>query len=356
MKNEMTRHTRRVAHWLLVILLLWGVAGSGVAATEKRRKKVKPASSPAEVIKRFPPIREIDIPEVVSHTLSNGMKLYLLEDHDLPIINGFASVRTGNLFDPPEKIALAGITGQVLRLGGTVSRAGPEIDEELESMAASVETSIGETSGSANFWTLKENIDRVLVIYADVLMNPAFRQDKIDLIKQQVRSGIARRNDAPGVIATREFTNLVYGRQTPYGWSLEYEHVDRIEKADLEGFYKRYFFPANIKLAVYGDFSSDEMKAKVEKAFENWTVEQPSVPPVPRGRAKRRGRPLPSREAGCQSKQHSDWTPGRPSQGRRLPGVEGDGRHSGRRFSEPAFPAYPQRPGLGLFRGSVMGR
>ena len=195
----MRRHSRRTTHWLLVMALCWTVAASsGLQAERNRKKKIKVATSPAEVVKRFPPMREIDIPEVVSHTLSNGMELYLLEDHDLPIINGFASVRTGNLFDPPEKIALAGITGEVLRLGGTVSRTGPEIDEELESMAASVETSIGETSGSANFWTLKENIDRVLVIYADVLMNPAFRQDKIDLFKQQVRSGIARRNDNPG--------------------------------------------------------------------------------------------------------------------------------------------------------------
>ena len=338
------------------MVLCWAVAASsGLQAERHRKTKIKAASSPAGVMKRFPPLREIDIPEVVSHALSNGMELYLLEDHALPIVRGFASVRTGNLFDPPKKIALAGITGQVLRLGGTVSRTGPEIDEELESMAASVETSIGETSGSANFWTLKENIDRVLVIYADVLMNPAFRQDKIDLIKQQVRSGIARRNDDPGSIASREFTNLVYGRQTPYGWQLEYEHVDRIGKEDLEGFYQRYFFPANIKLAVYGDFSSDEMKAKVEKAFGNWTVEQPSVPPVPRGRAQRRGWPLLGREAGCQPKQYPDWTPGRPPQGRRLPGVEGDGQHPRRRFSEPAFPARSQRLGLGLFRGSVMG-
>ncbi len=286
----MRRRYRPTGLCLLVVVLCWTIASSNeVRADQHRKKKIKAASSPAGVMKRFPPLREVDIPEVVSHTLSNGMELYLLEDHDLPIINGFASIRTGNLFDPPEKIALAGITGEVLRLGGTVSRTGPEIDEELESMAASVETSIGETSGSANFWTLKENIDRVLVIYADVLMNPAFRQDKLDLIKQQVRSGIARRNDDPGGIATREFTNLTYGRQTPYGWSLEYEHVDRIEKEDLEDFFERYFFPANIKLAIYGDFSSDEMKAKVEKVFENWTVQQPSVPPFPEVERKDKG-------------------------------------------------------------------
>lgn len=288
-KSKLIRHDRCAVHWLLVVSLFWSVAEQNVAGAEKSQRNIKAASSPVEVLKRFPDTREIDIPTVVAHKLSNGMEVYFLEDHELPIISGVALIRTGNLFDPPNRVALAGITGQVLRLGGTTSRTGPEIDEELESMAALVETNIGETRGSANFWTLKENIDRVFTIYADVLMNPAFRQDKIDLLKQQLRSSIARRNDDPGEIATREFTNLVYGRQTPYGWSLEYEHVNRIEKEDLDAFYRRYFFPANIKLAIYGDFSVNDMKANVERAFGNWTVRRSRVPPFPAVERKEEG-------------------------------------------------------------------
>src|SRR6266566_2006408 len=68
---------------------------------------------------KFPPLVKIEIPDVERVTLPNGMKVYLLEDHELPTVGGLALVRTGNLFDPPDKIGLATVTGMVLRSGGT---------------------------------------------------------------------------------------------------------------------------------------------------------------------------------------------------------------------------------------------
>lgn len=248
-----------------------------------------PVTSHKELERRYPPLKEIQIPEVQTHTLSNGMRLYLLEDHSLPTISGQALIRTGNLFDPRDKIGLAEITGAVLRTGGAISKTGDQLDQELESMAASVEVGIGETSGQASFFALKEHVDKVLAIYADVLIRPAFRQDKIDLYKNQTRSAIARRNDDPVEIARRELGNLIYGRDNPYGWQQEYEHVDRIERADLEQFYRRYVFPANILLAVYGDFRAAEMKAKIEAIFQPWTAKQAPAPPFPAVKAPRKG-------------------------------------------------------------------
>jgi zinc protease len=256
--------------WKVGVLMLAAAAAWG-----------QPVSSYKELEKRYPPLKEIKIPEVATHTLPNGLRVYLVEDHTLPIVSGRALIRTGNLFDPPDKIGLADITGAVLRTGGTTSKSGDELDQELERMAASVETGIGETEGEAQFFTLKENLDKVLAIYADLLMHPAFRQDKIDLHKNQTRSVIARRNDDPAGIVRREFANLVYGKDNPYGWQQEYEHVDRIEKKDLEQFYRRYFFPGNVILAVYGDFSTEEMKKKVEAAFQGWNNPQQPVPPFP---------------------------------------------------------------------------
>jgi zinc protease len=93
--------------------------------------------------------------------------------------------------------------------------------------------------------------------------------------------GIARRNDEPQGIAEREFTNTVYGKNTPYGWEEEYDTIDRVTRADLASFYRRYFFPANTMLAVWGDFSAPEMKVRLEKLFADWTVEQPPVPAFP---------------------------------------------------------------------------
>lgn len=231
---------------------------------------------------KYPPLKPIKIPDVATSTLPNGMKLYLLENHELPVVRGVALVRTGNLFDPPDKVGLATITGMVIRSGGTKNKTGDQLDEQLENIAASVETGIDESFGDASFSCLKENTDEVLGVFHDVLTDPEFRQDKVDLAKTELRSGISRRNDDPHGIAEREFTDTVYGRNTPYGWREEYATVDRISRDDLLKFYQRYFFPANIMLAVQGDFSTPEMKAKLDKLFGGWNVQQPPPPPFPK--------------------------------------------------------------------------
>jgi len=230
---------------------------------------------------KFPPLRKVTLPKVTSATLSNGMKLFLLEDHELPLISGFALVRTGNLFEPSDKVGLAELTGTVLRTGGTEASTGDQLDEQLENMAATVESSIGQTSGQVSFSALRDSSDEVLRIFRDILISPAFRQEKLDLAKSQIRSAISRRNDDPEHIAEREFESILYGRDTPYGRRVEYEHLDHISRDDLVAFYKRYFFPANIMLAVYGDFSTPEMQAKLERLFGSWNYRQPPVPPFP---------------------------------------------------------------------------
>ncbi|MBZ5576174.1 MAG: insulinase family protein [Acidobacteriia bacterium] len=230
---------------------------------------------------KFPPLGAIHIPDVETVTLPNGMKLFLLEDHELPVINGSARIRTGNLFDPPDKIGLATVTGMVMRTGGTRTKTGDRLDLELEDMAAGVEAEIGESSGTVSFNALKENADEVLGAFHDVLTEPEFRQDKVDLAKSQLSSSIARRNDDAHGIADREFANIAYGRDTPYGWQIEYATLNRIGRQDLDDFYHRYFFPANVTLAVWGDFNTAEMKAKIEKLFAGWTPKQPPVPAFP---------------------------------------------------------------------------
>jgi len=230
---------------------------------------------------KFPPLRAIQIPQVETVTLPNGMKLYLLEDHELPVVNGSARIRTGNLFDPPEKIGLASLTGTVMRTGGTRSKTGDQLDRELENIAASVESHIDETSATVSFSALKENTNEVLGAFHDVLTQPEFRQERLDLAKNQMHSGIARRNDDAHGIVEREFAELIYGKDNPYGWRIENATVNRIGRDDLINFYKRYYFPSNVMLAVWGDINAAEMKAQIEKLFADWTVTQPPVRAFP---------------------------------------------------------------------------
>ncbi|HEX7400560.1 MAG TPA: insulinase family protein, partial [candidate division Zixibacteria bacterium] len=165
---------------------------------------------------KYPPLSELKIPPVKREVLPNGMIIFLAEDHTLPLIELSAKIRTGSVYEPGDKVGLAMITGSVMRTGGAGKRSGDQIDDELERMGASIETWIGSTEGGANLSVLKEDIDKGLAILADVLMDPRFEQDKIDLTQVQQKSGISRRNDFVGQIVNREFNRLIYGTQSPY--------------------------------------------------------------------------------------------------------------------------------------------
>ncbi|MGH9595060.1 MAG: M16 family metallopeptidase, partial [Bryobacteraceae bacterium] len=230
------------------ILLIASLAAAACAVGQTQRTFQPIPSYPPPSYKslKYPPLGQIKVPEPVQVTLSNGMRVFLLEDHELPLVRGFALVRTGNLFDPPDKRGLSQVMADVLRSGGTRAKTGDQIDEELENIAASVESGMDETSASVSFSGLKETTDQVLGVFKDVLTNPEFRQDKLDLTLTQYRSGIGRRNDDASEIPSRELLSILYGRDTPYGWQVEYEHLARIHREDLIAFYQRYYFPRNI--------------------------------------------------------------------------------------------------------------
>ncbi|MFC1713130.1 M16 family metallopeptidase [Candidatus Poribacteria bacterium] len=238
----------------------------------------------------YPPLNQPQPPVPQRVELDNGMIAYLLEDHEFPIIDINLQIRTGAIYEPADKVGLAGITGTVMRTGGTTSRTGDELDEILESLAASVEVGIGDNSGVASMSVLKEDLDTGLPILADVLINPAFREDKIQLEKLQHQSGIARRNDDADEITAREFRKLIYGADSPYARTTEYDTINSITRDDLVTFHKKYFRPNNVILGVLGDFDSEEMLVKLKEAFKGWESEQtdfPEKPGIPENEARK---------------------------------------------------------------------
>jgi zinc protease len=282
MRDALMTRTALVLTGIVVLAGCSGQAASGPApAAAAAKAKATPAvpKRPYEQLK-YPKLRDIEVPEVQRVTLPNGMQLFLLEDHELPLIYVSAIIRTGSIYEPADKIGLAGITGTVMRTGGTTTRTGDQIDEHLEQIAASVETGIGRSSGSAYMSVLKEDFDTGLSVLADVLMNPAFREDKIELAKINARTGIARRNDNPGGIASREFTKLVYGSGSVYARHTEYATIDSITRDDLVAFHKKFYHPNNTMLAVWGDFESGPMVEKIKAAFKDWPKADIALPPI----------------------------------------------------------------------------
>jgi zinc protease len=230
----------------------------------------------------FPALPEIKVPAYTRFQLNNGMIVYLMEDRELPLVSGSALVRVGDRWEPADKIGLAGITGSVLRSGGTKKHSPDELNQLLEQRAASVETSVGGVSGSASFNCLTKDLPEVFSLFAEVLREPAFPQDKLELAKTQVKGDISRRNDDPDTIAGREFQKLMYGENSPYARTVEYSTVNNISREDLQSFYQQYFHPNNIILGVVGDFDSKTMRQLIESKFGDWQKNnQLKVPALP---------------------------------------------------------------------------
>ena len=146
-----------------------------------------------------------DIPElgeeVIVDTLDNGIVLFMMEDHRLPVFNIRGIVRTGSMYDPEGLEGLSSLTGTVMRTGGTATYEPDSLNALLEYLAASIETWVGDEQGGLSLNCLSKDVDRLMPVFADVVMNPEFRQEKIDLRKDKIKENIIRRNDDPSSIA-----------------------------------------------------------------------------------------------------------------------------------------------------------
>ena len=227
----------------------------------------------------FKPI-QFSPPEPVRYELKSGMVVYLLEDHEVPVVNITSRIRTGSIYEPKEKAGLAELTGIVMRTGGTRSMGGDAIDEELEFMAASISISIGSQSGGASLTVLTKDVDRALRIYSDIIMHPVFEQEKFDLAKKAKLEELRRENDDPEELSFREFKKIIY-RGNPRGNFPNPASVQKITREDLAVFHRHYFYPDRIIIGVSGDFSSQEMLDKLERVLGNWGRAKETLPSIP---------------------------------------------------------------------------
>jgi len=270
--------TQRFATRLTIACLTATLLALPVAAQVKSYTEIKKT-----------PLPDFKVAQPETFTLKNGMRVFLMEDREIPVVSVRALVRTGSFWEPRDKVGLARLTGVVQRTGGTTSMTGDQLDDFLEARAAIVETGIGGDAGGASMNCLKQDFDDVFKVFLDVLRNPAFAQDKLELAKVQASASIARRNDNVGGITGREIGRLVYGPDSPLVGLEQYATIAAITREDLAAWHKTYFVPNNIMLGVSGDFDSKTMRKTIEQTFASW----PKGPAVTVGKIPYRTTPNP---------------------------------------------------------------
>lgn len=215
----------------------------------------------------YPELNEYQIPDIEIFELDNGIKFYLVEDDEVPLIDLNMIVRAGSFMVPDDKVGLASIMTNALRNGGSEAYPENELNQLLEDKAARIEFGMGQNSGSVSLNALKEDFIDLLPVLVDVMQNPLMPQEKIDLAIRQQRSAISRRNDNAQQIGFREFSKLIYGENSLQGRSTELYTLDNITREDLIEFHQNAYTGENMMIGLVGDFKVADIKPILEEAF-----------------------------------------------------------------------------------------
>ena len=226
---------------------------------------------------KYEPLRAVK-PQAVDISLSNGLQGFFVEDHEIPVVDVVLVVKT--YFPDKDKYGLNEMAQWVMRNGGTATWPGDKLNDELEFLAASIEVYGGNLSTAFAFNCLKKDLPRILEIFADLVRNPAFPDDKVEMKRKTMLEDIRRKNDEPNEVARREFAKLIF-KDHPYGWEKATQSVNAITRDDLVAFHNTYFHPNNAIIGISGDVTKDEIVTALEKAFTGWATTNVTIPKVP---------------------------------------------------------------------------
>jgi zinc protease len=279
---------KRYAASLLIPALLLLAAASGVDAQAPQAAGQKAPAAQAPARPATPPAAKGPRPEQFTFAplvfnppkasdfraqLSNGLVVYIGEDHQIPWISASLLVRTGPFLEAKDKLGVAGMTSTVMRSGGTTTMTGEQINERMDFLAGNV--------SATGLSIHARHLDEGLKMWLDILANPAFPEDKVRRERDQALVGIRNRDRNLGGVAMRTWTKLIYGENSPMALEATEAGTSGITRDDLAAWHKKYWGANNAILVVSGDFKRAEMLQKLEATFGKWANAEKAVPAIP---------------------------------------------------------------------------
>ncbi|MDD4101267.1 MAG: pitrilysin family protein [Kiritimatiellae bacterium] len=216
---------------------------------------------------------EARLPEIHRRVLGNGLRVVVAERHEVPVVQVEMLVKTGYADDPAGASGLAGFTVDMLD-EGTRRRSALQISEALEELGVRLGMGCRADTVSVSLNVLKPRLAEALEIFADVMLNPAFRADDMERIRSQRITQIKRENSEPNNIAMRVLPKLLYGDRHPYGKPFSGSGRERdvagLKTESLKNFYEQWFKPGNSTLLLVGDVDADKLLPMLERHFGAW--------------------------------------------------------------------------------------
>lgn len=208
---------------------------------------------------------KIQLEDPQTFTLSNGLKVLVVENHKLP------RVRIQLLLDNPpvlegEKAGVSSLTGALLGKGSSnISK--DDFNEEVDFLGATISFS----GQSAFASTLSRYFPRILELMAEAALNPNFSQEEFEKEKERFIENLRSEEKDVSAVARRVQSALAYGTAHPYGEFVSIESLEKVTLEDVSNFYARYFSPDNAYLVLIGDLDVKTAKKLVQTHFKDWS-------------------------------------------------------------------------------------
>ena len=210
------------------------------------------------------------LPDYTTFKLSNGLTVYLMEQHDVPVISVSAILPAGAIYDN-DKAGLASLTATALK-HGTKNYTKTKLDEELDFIGANVNTyATKEYAGLSSNFAAKDKV-KVLSIIKDLLLNPVFDPTEFNKEKSRLLVMLEQQKESPRSVIGSYFDAFLYGNH-PYGNVISgiNSTVSKLTVDDLINFYKTNYKPDNAAISIVGDFNTKDMKGELTTLFSTWT-------------------------------------------------------------------------------------
>ncbi|MDI9366352.1 MAG: pitrilysin family protein [Flavobacterium sp.] len=224
-----------------------------VMAQVDRSKAPKPGPAPA-----------VKISEPTIFTLPNGLKVFVVQNTKLPRVSATLTINRESLIEG-NKAGLTSIAGDLLHRGTTKLKKA-ELDEAIDYLGATINTSSTSVSGSS----LSSNFPKVIELMSDIALRPAFPADELEKIRTQSLSGLAQGKEDPATIARNVTSIIVYGKNHPYGEIETEASIKAVTVDDVKKYYNTYWKPNVAYLVFVGDISVDAAKQLATKYFGTW--------------------------------------------------------------------------------------
>jgi predicted Zn-dependent peptidase len=242
---------------LALVLLL-----ASVTLTAQGPDRAKPPSlGPAPTLK---------LPEIQKRKLSNGLPVWIVEMHEVPVAQVNLVVESGTADDPAGKYGVASLTAAMLTEGAG-SRTSLEIADAVDFLGADLGASSGFDSSAVRLHVPVARLDEALPIMADVALRPTFPQDELERARQQRLTGVLQARDDPASIAAIAFARVLFGGHR-FGTSTigTADTIKAFSRDDLRTFYTQHFIPSESALIVVGDVVPDRVVPILEASFGGW--------------------------------------------------------------------------------------